>query len=145
MDGAASTTIANLCIIGDYYKPAIETLKGKYGQKRLLKGAHMAALKATQGVTHPRDLNKSRSLYDEVDSHNKALSLLGIPGEHYSVAMLPELMRKLPRDIAINIRRSKEVNREWKIDEFLEQFWQELVLRSAQLVMSRTSSRQWEE
>ena len=131
LDGAASTTIANLCIKGDNYKPALETLKGKYGQTGLLKGAHMAALKATQGVTNPRDLHKLRSLYDEVDSHYKALSVLGVPGEHYSVAILPELMRKLPRDIAINIRRSKEVNHEWKIGEFLEQFWQELVLRSA--------------
>ncbi len=61
-------TIANLCITGDNYRPAIETLKGKDGQTGLLKGVHMAALKATQGVSNPRDMNKLRNLYDEVDS-----------------------------------------------------------------------------
>ena len=131
LDGPASTTIANLCIIGENYRPAIETLKGKYGQTGLLKGAHMAALKATQGVSNPRYMNKLRNLYVVEDSHYKALSVLGVPAEHYSIAVLPELMRKLPWDIAINIRHAKEVNHEWKIDEFLEQFWQESVLRSA--------------
>ena len=32
LDGAASTTIANLKIIGENYKPAVEVLKAKYGR-----------------------------------------------------------------------------------------------------------------
>ena len=55
LDGPASTTIANLSIIGDNYKPAIERLEGKYGQTRLSKEVHMAALKATQGVSNARE------------------------------------------------------------------------------------------
>eukprot|EP00795_Rhopilema_esculentum_P013887 gene13887-4838_t len=40
-------------------------------------------------------------------------------------------MGKVPRDVAINIRRSKDVNHEWMIGEFLDKLWQELVIRSA--------------
>ena len=131
LDGPASTTIANLSIIGDNYKPAIAILKEKYGPTGLLKEAHMAAFKATQGVSNARDVNKLRKFYDDVDSHYKALSILGVPGEHYSVAVVPKLMGQVPRDVAINIRRSKDVNHEWMIGEFLDKLWQELVIRSA--------------
>ena len=91
----------------------------------------MAALKATQGVSNVRDVNRLKRFYDDVDSHFKALLVLGVPGEHYSVAVVPELMSKVPRDVAINIRRSKDVNHELLIGEFLEKLWQELVIRSA--------------
>ena len=37
----------------------------------------------------------------------------------------------IPWDIVLNIRRSKEINHEWIIGEFLEQLWKELVIRSA--------------
>ena len=40
LDGPASKTIATLSIIGDNYRPAVKTLKGKYGQSGLLKEAH---------------------------------------------------------------------------------------------------------
>ena len=80
LDDPASTTIANLSIIGDNYRPAVETLKGKYGQSGLLEEAHMAALKATQGVSNVRDVNKLKRFYDDVDSHFKALLILGVPG-----------------------------------------------------------------
>ena len=131
LDGPASKTIANFSIIGDNYRPAVVTLKGKYGQSGLLKEAHCAALKATQGVSNVRDVNRLKRFYDDVDSHFKALLVLGVPGEHYSVAVVPELMSKVPRDVAINIRRSKDVNHEWMIGGFLEKLWQELVIRSA--------------
>ena len=87
-------------------------------------------MKATQGVSNPRDISKLRKLYEELDSHFKALSVLGVSGEHYSVVVVPELKCKIPRDIAVNIHRSKDVNHEWKIGEFLDQLWQELVIRA---------------
>eukprot|EP00794_Sanderia_malayensis_P016438 gene16438-18073_t len=139
LDGAASTTIANLRIIGENYKPAVDVLKAKYGQRSILKGAHMAALKSIQGVTNSRELNKLRKLYDDIDSHYKALLVLGVQGEHYSVAIVPDLMRKIPWDIVINIRRSKEINHEWTIAEFLEQLWKELVIRSANEVNDQSA------
>ena len=82
-------------------------------------------MKATQGVSNVRDVDKLKRFYDDVDFHFKALLVIGVPGEHYSVAVVPELMSKVPRDVAINIRRSKDVNHEWMIGEFLEKLWQE--------------------
>ena len=110
LDGPASTTIANLSIIGDNYRPAVETLKGKYGQSGLLKEAHMTALKATQGVSNVRDVNKLKRFYDDVDSHFKALLVLGVPGEHYSVAVVPELLYPEMKQSIFDVRRMLIMN-----------------------------------
>eukprot|EP00794_Sanderia_malayensis_P006640 gene6640-7388_t len=147
LDGAASLTIANFSLIGENYKPAVDILKAKYGQTSIKKGAHMAALKTIcllpprciQGVTNSRELNKLRKLYDDVDSHYKALLVLGVQGEHYSVAIVPDLMPKIPWDMVINTRRSKEINHESTITEFLEQLWKELVIRSANEVNDQSA------
>ena len=48
------------------------------------------------------------------------MSVIGVPGEHYSVAVVLELMCKVPRDISINIRRTKVVTYEWLTGKFLE-------------------------
>ena len=82
-------------------------------------------------MTNSRELSRLRKLYDDIDSHYKALLVQGVKGEHYSVARVPDLVHKIPWDIVLNIRRSKEINHEWTIGEFLEQLWKELIIRSA--------------
>ena len=76
-----------------------------------------------------RELGKLRKFYDHVDTHYKALSVLGINSESYAVAIMPDLMKKVPRDIVISIKRARDVHHEWSMAEFLEVFWQELLLR----------------
>ena len=45
-----------------------------------------------------KDLNKLRKLFDDVDTHFKALSVLGVESENYSMAIMPDLMKKLPHE-----------------------------------------------
>ena len=76
-----------------------------------------------------KDLNNLRKLFDDVDTHFKALSVLGVEIENYSMAIMPDLMKKLPREIVISIKRLKDIHHEWTVAEFLEAFWNEVILR----------------
>ena len=51
-----------------------------------------------------KDLNKLCKLFDVVDTHFKALSVLGVESENYSMAIMPDLMKKLPRETVISIK-----------------------------------------
>ena len=42
---------------------------------------------------------------------------------------MPDLMKKLPCEIVISIKRLKDIHHEWTVAEFLEAFWNELILR----------------
>ena len=69
-----------------------------------------------------KDLNKLRKLFDYVDTHFKALSVPDVDSANYSVATMPDLMKKLPRETVISIKRQKYIHHEWTVAEFLEAF-----------------------
>ena len=43
---------------------------------------------------------------------------------------MPDLIKKLPSKIVISIKREKDIHHKWTVAEFLEAFWNELILRS---------------
>ena len=45
------------------------------------------------------------------------------------MAIMPDLMKKLPGETVISIKRLKDIHYEWTVAEFLEAFWNELILR----------------
>ena len=127
--GQAANVIAHLLITEENYRPAVDALKQRYGHPSLLKGSHIAALKAVEPVYNAKDLNKLHKLFDDVDIHFKALSVLGVESQNYSMAIMPDLMKKLPHEIVILIKQLKDIHHEWTVAEFLEAFWNELILR----------------
>ena len=76
-----------------------------------------------------KDLNKLHKFFDDVDTYFKALSVLRVESENYSMAIMSDLMKKLPRKIVISIKLLKDIHHEWTVAEFLEAFWNELLLR----------------
>ena len=129
LSGQAANVTSHLLITEENYRPAVDALKQRYGHPSLLKGSHIAALKAVEPVYNVKDLNKLLKRFDDVDTHFKALSVLGIESENYSMAIMPDLMKKLPRELVISIKRLKDNHHEWTVAEFLEAFWNELILR----------------
>ena len=108
--GQAANVIAHLLIFEENFSPAVDALKQRYGHPSLPKGSHIAALKAVEPVYNVRDINKSRKLFVNADTHFKALSFLGVESENYSMAIMPDLMKKLPREIAISIKQPKGIH-----------------------------------
>ena len=118
LKGTASHAIADLRTTGYNYASAVDILKEKYGKANVLKGSHMSALKAVVGVTYSKNVDGLKKLYEIVDMHVKALSVLGTSEEQYSLVIVPDLMKKIPRDVELSIRRTMPVDHEWTMSEF---------------------------
>eukprot|EP00794_Sanderia_malayensis_P006280 gene6280-7002_t len=129
LKGAAANAISHLLITEDNYQPAVEALKQRYGQPALLRNSHLAALKEVEPVYNSKELTRLRRLHDEVDCHYKALTVMGVKSETYSMVIMPDLMKKIPRDIVVSVKRLRDVNYDWQLGEFLEGLWNELVIR----------------
>eukprot|EP00795_Rhopilema_esculentum_P001763 gene1763-16246_t len=102
--GIACHAIAGLQTTGDNYAPAVDILKDKYGKANVLKGSHMSVLKAVVAVTYSKNLDGLRKSYEHVNMHVKALSVLGTSEEQYSLVIVPDLMKKIPRDVELSIK-----------------------------------------
>ena len=140
LKGTASHAIADLRTTGDNYAPAVDILKEKYGKANVLKGSHMSALKATVGVTYSKNVDGLKKLYEFVDMHVKALSVLGTSEEQYSLVIVPDLMKKIPRDVELSIRRTMPVDHEWTMSEFLNKLREELLFRGMDEATPRVQS-----
>eukprot|EP00794_Sanderia_malayensis_P019630 gene19634-21574_t len=105
LKGAAANAISHLLITEDNYQPAVEALKQRYGQPALLRNSHLAALKEVEPVYNSKELTRLRRLHDEVDCHYKALTVMGVRSETYSMVIMPDLMKKIPRDIVVSVKR----------------------------------------
>eukprot|EP00794_Sanderia_malayensis_P001352 gene1352-1492_t len=124
-----ANAISHLLITEENYQPAVEALKQRYGQPALLRNSHLAALKEVEPVYNSKELTRLRRLHDEVDCHYKALTVMGVKSETYSMVIMPDLMKKIPRDIVVSVKRLRDVNYDWQLGEFLEGLWNELVIR----------------
>ena len=140
LKGTASHAIADLRTTGDNYAPAVDILKEKYGKANVLKGSHMSALKAVVGVTYSKNVDGLKKLYEIVDMHVKALSVLGTSEEQYSLVIVPDLMKKIPRDVELSIRRTMPVDHEWTMSEFLNKLREELLFRGMDEAIPRVQS-----
>ena len=89
----------------------------------------MSALKAVVGVIYSKNVDGLKKLYEIVDMHVKALSVLGTSEEQYSLVIVPDLMKKIPRDVELSIRRTMPVDNEWTMSEFLNKLREELLLK----------------
>eukprot|EP00794_Sanderia_malayensis_P007475 gene7475-8305_t len=138
LKGAAANAISHLLITEDNYQPAVEALKQRYGQPALLRNSHLAALKEVEPVYNSKELTRLRRLHDEVDCHYKALTVMGVKSETYSMVIMPDLMKKIPRDIVVSVKRLRDVNYDWQLGEFLEGLWNELVIRGLHETNSNT-------
>ena len=127
--GPAENVIAHLLITEDNYEPA--ALKKRYGHPGLLRNSHLAAIKAVDAVYNSIDLFKLRKFHEDVEGHYKALTVVGVNCDSYFMAVMPDLMKKLPREIVLSIKRMKDVRHDWKLGEFLDALWEELQFRGS--------------
>jgi len=87
------------------YLHAIAILQDRFGQTDILIDAHMLALLELPKPNN--SLHSLRSFHDTVKSHTHGLSSLGKSAETYGDLLVTVIQGKLPKDIKINIARSK--------------------------------------
>ena len=92
------------------YKEAFKLLTDRFGREE--------ELMKLQPVFHDKDITWIRKLYDNVDTHHRALKALGKAQDQYSDMFVPLTESKLPENLQVSLLKEKSGS--WKVDEMLD-------------------------
>ena len=76
VEGPVYSTIAGLQLTGANYKAALNLLKERFGQKRIIINCHMKNLMKIPPVYSSTDIRKVRKLYDAIEQNCRGLQAL---------------------------------------------------------------------
>eukprot|EP00112_Aurelia_sp_Birch-Aquarium-sp1_P015934 Seg357.4 transcript_id=Seg357.4/GoldUCD/mRNA.D3Y31 product="hypothetical protein" protein_id=Seg357.4/GoldUCD/D3Y31 len=118
--GAAFVTISDLEMKGEHYQAAVSLLKERFGHKNVLKKAHLDGIERINAVHNNFDVQKLKRLYEELESHYKALLAIGVQPWEYGTTLVPKIMNKLPLDVRIKLTQQKEENEDISMEEVVD-------------------------
>lgn len=135
LEGPAAAAIRGLPLTTDNYAAAKEMLKKRFGQKQTVIDAHMEGLVKLSPVASDDDPKLLRQLYDQVESHVRALQALGIYKDSYGKLLVSFLPEKIPMRLRLIISKKIETP-EWDLETLLESFDKEIEARERCEVMT---------
>ena len=97
LEGEAQHTISGLSLTNDNYNEALNLLRNRFGNNLII-SAHMNILVKLPSVNN-KDVKALRKFYDDVESHVRSLSTLGIKIENYGSLVSSVILEKLPLEI----------------------------------------------
>ncbi|XP_068742363.1 uncharacterized protein [Montipora capricornis] len=127
------SVVTGFALTGANYGKAVELLKRRFGNRRVVISSHMEVLTKIPKVASTSEVKRLRSLYDTVESHVRELQSMEISSEMYGCFLAPIIMQKLPEEFRIAISRNLE-SETWDLKEILSEFLKELQLREECLV-----------
>ena len=102
-----------------YYSKALDLLKDRFGNKKLIISKHMDALLGLEKVRSATSVKELRTLYDIIMVNIRALTAYDITSEQFGPMLSPVILQKLPSDIKLEVTRQLR-NQDWNIDKLLE-------------------------
>ncbi|XP_077548213.1 uncharacterized protein LOC144161022 [Haemaphysalis longicornis] len=99
--GEAASAIAGLQATDGCYKDAIEILKQRFGDDRIIVQDHLRGLLDLKPVSSSSDVRQLRQLYDRVQVHIRSLKALGTSSTTYCTMLREILLRVLPTDMVL--------------------------------------------
>ena len=134
LGGEAEKCVEGISLTGDNYKEALGLLKERFGNSQLIVASHMSKLLKLEKVKVGRNVKELRNLFDQLESHVRSLSTIGVESQHYGPLLIPIVLERLPDDIKLEISRQLgKVN--WKMDEFMAKLKEEITARESCLFM----------
>ena len=118
LEGEAQHTISGLSLTNDNYNEALNLLKNRIGINQVVISAHMNILVKLPSVNN-EDVKALRKFYDDVESHVRSLSTLGIKIENYGSLISSVILEKLPLEVKLVITRNIKENT-WDLAKVLE-------------------------
>ena len=130
LQGAASHAILGLGLSSDNYNEAIEILQARFGKKLVVISSHMDALMKTSSIKSIQDTRGLRNLYDRVESHIRALNVMGVGSKSYGCLLVPVIMSRLPEELKLILTRTLDPDADaWEMDDLLREFEKEVEAR----------------
>ena len=122
----AAASINGFSLTTNNYEKALELLKDRFGNEKLIVSTHMNNLLKLKPVTKDRDVKGLRMLYDSIETQARSLESLGIDSANYGALLAPVIMEKIPHYIRLIINRSVK---EWDLKLMLNVLREELQAR----------------
>ena len=105
LEGEAQHTISGLSLTNGNYNEALDLLKNRFGNNQVIISAHMNTLVKLPSVNN-EDVKALPKFYDDVESHVRGLSELGIEMENYGALISTLILEKLPPEVKLVITRN---------------------------------------
>ena len=126
--GEAALCISGFSISAANYNSAVELLKSRFGDPRIIINHHMDSLVNLQPVKTENDIKSLRFLYDKVMSHIRALEALKVETSIYSQLLVSVLTKKIPQVLMIEMSKSMK-EKTWDLENLLQVLKDELEAR----------------
>ncbi|XP_077531269.1 uncharacterized protein LOC144143378 [Haemaphysalis longicornis] len=107
---AAASAISGLQATEECYKDAIEILKKRFGDDRIIVQDHLRGLLDLKPVSSSSDVLQLRHLYDRVQVHIRSLKALGTSSTTYCTMLREILSRVLPTDMVLRFHEGRKTS-----------------------------------
>ena len=138
IEHSASEAIAGLSLTVSNYEEAVTILKKRFGNKQTIVNKHMEILLNLEPVTSNSNLKRLRRLYDQIESHVRALKALGVTSEAYGTLLSSVLMNKLPSEFRLVVSRHVSGDN-WELEPLMNLIEQEIEARERAATIAITS------
>ena len=142
LDEPARSVIAGVPLSDANYKTAVDLLKKRFAQPRMLEHAHINRLVHIQPVFHEDDVDRLRKFRDQIETNFRGLEALSVDQSTYSKIVVPVLVEKLPKQLKFSMIRSRRKSiLEWDLKELIAELDIELEVRESHEDILKFSGR----
>lgn len=102
LDGAAAEAVAGIQITESSYSDALDVLKNRFGNVKLIEQKYLENLRMLRPVDSPSNMAGLRKLYDAVQMNRRGLESLKIGMSSYAAMLNEVLLKVIPGDIVVD-------------------------------------------
>ncbi|KRX51689.1 hypothetical protein T09_2101 [Trichinella sp. T9] len=126
--GNAAAAIEGLPLNVANYDAAMMILSDSFGRKEIIIEEHMKELQNLPTVTSQWDTNRLNQLANQLEVHVRGLEALQTPAEAYQAFLMPMILPRLPRELAVEWKRRRSERRD-NVQELLAFLKAEILIR----------------
>ena len=115
----ARSTIAGFALTSANYEATVQALEKRYGKEIVIQRAHVNDSLDLPPVFRDRDIPRLRKLYDDCETHFRAIQALKVNKNTYLSVVVPSIMQKLPENFHLMITRGEEFLT-WTMEQLLQ-------------------------
>ena len=134
---SAIATISGLSLSAVNYVPAIELLKGRYGNSQVLVSAYMKKFVLLPKIKNDDDIKGLGNLYNQIESIVRNLQTLKVDTNSYGSLLMSLINEKLATDIRVIIAR-KFKSEVWDLNEIIEVLKLEIEVKELSVSVSKS-------